>query len=206
MQNDDRDWRFLAAGGAAATLLPLLVFGFGAPFWAGLIGAGAAYGGLSLLLSPRRPFEDVDPAKLSEGRLRVLRAALEETLPALARLEALKVRDRAVRERVAAIAASGRAVVAELEAAPEALASVQRLLTYYIPRAAELGEGYADMEARGVGAERRAAIADLLDKLQHAFAHYRDQLADQELAALDVEIKLVGEALTDDIGERSSRS
>ena len=197
------EWRYLAAGAASAALLPTLALGIHAPLWAAVAGAATAFGGLVLVLSPRRPLEDFNPGKIGSGRVAVARAALEEALPALSRLEAAagRIKDADVRGRVTAIARAGRNVVAELEKTPESLSSVQRLLTYYSPRAAELAEGYVAMEARGVGAERRAAIADLLVKLQDAFAHYRDQLADQELKTLDIDIRLVGQALEEDIGE-----
>ena len=197
------EWRYLAAGAASAALLPALAFGVQAPLWAAVAGAAAAFGGLVLILTPRRPLEGIDVNKVGQGRVAVVRAALEEALPALDRLEQAgsRVRNEVVHGRIAAIAKAGRNVVAELEKSPESLSSVQRLLTYYSPRAAELAEGYAAMEARRIGAERRVKIADLLAKLQDAFDHYRDQLADEDLRGLDVDIRLVGQALEEDIGE-----
>ncbi|MES1202244.1 MAG: 5-bromo-4-chloroindolyl phosphate hydrolysis family protein [Pseudomonadota bacterium] len=202
MSGANNDWRFLAGGAAGAVLLPTLVFGLGAPLWLAVVGAGAAFGGVTLLMGPRNPLDGFDPAKIGEGRAAVLRAALADVLPALERLDnaSARINSAATHARVAAIAKAGRAAVAELEKAPESLSSVQRLLTYYIPQSADLAEGYAEMEARGIGRERRTAIDDLLVKLEAAFAHYRDQLADNELRALDTDIKLVGEAITEDIG------
>lgn len=196
-------WRIFSAGAASAALLPTLVFAVHAPLWAAAVGAVTAFGGLVLVLSPKRPFEGVDPKRISAGRLAVVRAAVDDAQPALEQLEqaAGRIRDKAVKGRVTAIAVAGRGVIADLETAPEGLAAVQRLLTYYIPRAGELAQGYAQMEARGVGDERRAGIAELLVKLKDAFDHYRDQQADQELRALDVDMRLVGDALREDLGQ-----
>jgi len=41
-------------------------------------------------------------------------------------------------------------------------------------------------------------------KIHAAFAHYRDQLADADLRALDVDIKLVGEAIAEDLGSSAA--
>jgi hypothetical protein len=194
--------RFLTAGAVSAALLPALVLIVHAPLWAGIAVAGAAFGGLILVLAPRQPLEDVDIAKIGAGRLAVVRAALNDAMAALDQLDesAARIRDPGIKARVKAIAAAGRGVVADLDKSPENLSSVQRLLTYYTPRAAELARGYAELESRGVGADRRASIADLLEKLQGAFGHYRDQLADQDLRSLDVDIRLIGQALEEDIG------
>ena len=196
MARASRDWSYLTGGAAAAVVMPALVFGLGAPLWIGLIAAAAAFGGLVLVMQPRG-----SPA-LTGGRGAVAQAAIAEAEPALDRLEAAsgRIKDRTVKSRAAAIADIGREVIAEIEETPASLSTVQRLLTYYIPRAAELTEGYADMEREGVGAERRASISDLLVKLQEAFGHYREQLADEELRALDVDIRLVGDSLTEDLG------
>src|SRR5690349_8730960 len=147
MARGSGDWRYVTAGAAAAVILPGLVFGLGAPLWAGLVSAAAAFGGLLLVTPSGRTAED------SGGRAAIVRAAVAEAEPALDTLEsaAKRIRETTVARRAAAIAQAGHACIAELEAAPESLGAVQRLLTYYIPRAAELADGYADMEARGLG-------------------------------------------------------
>lgn len=207
MPDSRGDGRFLLAGVSAATLLPTLVLGLHAPLWLGLLGAGAAFAGVSLLAAPRRPFDGVDPARIGEGQIAVARAALSEAMPALDRLEAAskEIEDKGMRARTIAVAKIGREVVKDLEEQPRALPSVQRLLTYYLPRAAELAEAYHHMEERRVGADRRTSVADVFAKLEAAFTHFRDQIADQDLRALDIDIRLVDEALQEDIGEAPTK-
>lgn len=198
--------RYLAAGGAGAALLPTLVMAAHAPLWAAAIATAGAVGGIWLVLAPRRPFEGIDPRAVGAGRMAVVQAVAKDALAGLDRLDAAagRIRDRAVKGRVTAIAAAGRGVVSDLERAPEGLSAVERLLTYYTPRAAELAEGFQQLEARNADPARRTAIADLLARVQDAFIHYRDQLADQSLKTLDVDMRLVSEALADDLGDRTS--
>jgi hypothetical protein len=203
MAGGSGEWRYLAAGAASAVLMPVLAFGAHAPLWAAGVGAALAFGGVFFVTAPRRPLDDVDVGKIGQGRIAVVRAAIEGAAPALDRLRAAaaKIKDAAAKARVTSIAATGAQIIADLEKAPENLSSVQRLLTYYLPQSADLAEGYQDLEARGLGADRRQAIADLLIKLQGAFAHFRDQQADQDLRTLDVDIRLIGQALDEDIGQ-----
>jgi hypothetical protein len=198
--------RVLAAGGVGAALLPTLVLAVHAPFWAAAVATAGAVGGLWMVLAPRRPFEGLDPKRVGAGRMAVVQAVARDALTGLDRLEAAagRIRDKAVKARVAAIAAAGRGVVSDLEKAPDGLSAVERLLTYYTPRAAELAEGFQQLEARDTDPARRTAIADLLARVQDAFTHYRDQLADQSLKTLDVDMRLVSEALADDIGDASA--
>lgn len=198
--------RVLAAGGAGLAVLPTLTLAAHAPLWAGLVAAVGAASGLWLVLAPRRPFEGIDARRVGAGRMAVVQAVARDAIAGLDRLDAAagRIRDKTVKGRVAAIAAAGREVVGDLEKAPEGLSSVERLLTYYTPRAAELAEGYQQLEARGSDPARRTAIADLLTRVQDAFAHYRDQLADQSLKTLDIDMRLVAEALSDDLGDRTA--
>jgi hypothetical protein len=194
--------RFLVAGAVAAVLLPTMVVVLHAPLWISVFGAAAAFWGLLLVLGPGRPADDLDVSKFGAGQAAVVRAAFNDAMASLAVLESSgsRIRDSGVRSRLRTIAETGRGILLDLQESPANLSSVQRLLTYYLPRAAELAQGYAELERRGLSPQRRASIADLLVKLQGAFSHFRDQLADQDLRGLDVDIKLVGQAIEEDIG------
>lgn len=195
-------WRYLASGGAGAGVLAALTSAAHLPLWAGLVAGGLTFAGMALTLSPKPRIDDKNLKKIGATRAAVVRAALDEAEDALDRMKAatLRIENRQVKGRLRNIDKAGREVVADLQKAPESLSSVQRLLTYYIPRAAELAVGYAEMERRGSSAQRRLAISDLLVKLEDAFVHYRDQLAEETLRELDVDIRLVGQALQEDVG------
>ena len=81
------------------------------------------------------------------------------------------------------------------------LAAVQRLLTYYLPRTAEIAAAYLDLRSRKApDAERLAAIQDVLAKMEAAFQHFAGKLADDDLRGLDADLKLIDAALKEDLG------
>jgi len=60
---------WIAGGGAAAILLPLLAISVGMPFWIACIISLAAGGGLVVLLSPRKLFEGLDASGAARGKI-----------------------------------------------------------------------------------------------------------------------------------------
>jgi hypothetical protein len=70
-----------------------------------------------------------------------------------------------------------------------------------VPRAAEIAEGYVSLEDRHApDAAKIAEVADVIEKLEGAFVHYADSLADSELGSLDVDLKLIQASLKEDLG------
>lgn len=201
---NDRNW--VAAGAAAAILLPVLVFGFGLPFPVATAVAALAFAGLVFLLQPRRLFEGIDVSKVGRARLDVARKVLTEAEPAVERLAATaaRVRSPTIKGRVERLAATARAIVAGVEADPSRLASVQRFLTYYLPRAGDLAESYAVLEhQRSPDPARVSQVEELIGKLDEAFTHYADSLLESDLSGLDVELRLLQSSLEEDMGRRS---
>ena len=119
-------------------------------------------------------------------------AAQREVLTAaqvdLARLRAAAhaVREPSARRDLDHLHTVAARVIGEVERTPRRLSSVRRLLTYYLPAAVRLGEGY--------GA--------LIGRLDTVFARHADRLSAPEIEGLDVELKLLADAIRTE--ERSS--
>lgn len=200
--------RYLVAAVAAIVALPVFVLGFGAPVWLGLLTAAAIFAVLALFAAVRTPMINANRqaaglAKPTAKGAPAVRAAFSDALPALARLEGVieSTPKNQLRDRLERIAETGRTIIGEVEADPGRLSAVSRLLTYYLPRTADLAEAYAQLRERGVEApERRAAMDDVLVKLEDAFVHYADRLVDDDMKGVDVDIRLLNEALREDLG------
>jgi hypothetical protein len=187
---------------AAAIALPAAVIGFGAPLWLGLIIALVALAAVALIRPRLRAGVIVEGEVVSPALATPLKVALGDAAPAIARLEAAakRIGKAEARDRVARLAKAGRLICADLEADPSGLPSVQRLLTYYLPRAAEMAEGYADLESPATAASPRLLeVEAVLEKLEDAFRHYAQLLHEDDLRGLDAEMKLIREALDEDL-------
>ena len=196
--------RYVLALAAALIVLPLLVLGLAQPLWIGVLAAAMVFVGLALFAAVQRPRgAPVRAQRLAQGQRAVLDAVMADARPALDTLLQViaDTPKNAVRDRLEAIAAIAADVVAAVEAEPERLGAVQRLLTYYLPRTAELAAAYADLRARKApDAERLTAIQDVLAKMEAAFAHFADKLAVDDLRSLDADLKLIDAALKEDLG------
>ncbi len=92
-------------------------------------------------------------------------------------------------------------ILDRLTAEPGKLPAVRRFLTYYLPRSAEITEGLGIVERQRTPDHMRLAeIEATLTKLDQAFTFYADSFAQAELDTLDVELKLLGRSLAEDLG------
>lgn len=197
-----QDLNWIIAGAVAAVLLPVLTI-VGLPFVAALIVAVLAFAGLVILLRPRQLFEGLDVEALGREKVALAGDLLKEALPATDRLSAVAVHiaNRAVKEKVRHLDQIAREVFAKVEANPASASGVRRFLSYYLPRAAEVAEGYAALEAmRAPDPERLKAVGEVISKLEDAFVHYADSLVDNALSGLDIDLKLIQQSLNEDIG------
>ena len=196
---------YILGAALAAFVLTALVLGLSAPLWLGVAAALLILAGVFVAARVRRRREA--RALAPPGRLLPARAALTDAAVALAHLDASAhaIRTPATRRHAQRIADAARVIVDGVDADPAALAAMQRVLTYYLPRAAAIVEGYRLLEGRGGDEARLRRIETILAKLDRAFQHYADRLADDALRLLDVEIRLVDAALKDDLGDASLR-
>jgi 5-bromo-4-chloroindolyl phosphate hydrolysis protein len=198
--SNDNNW--LVAGCAAAMLLILLSVLFEMPFLVSLAIAGVVFAALVLLLAPKKLFEGIDVKSIGSGRVEFARDLLIEAQPYGQRLliAASDIRDKEVALRVGHLASIAKDVFAKVEANPESAPTVKRFLSYYIPRAAELAEGFAVVEAkRAPDAGKLDEMRGVLVKLDDAFVHYSDSLVDDELGELDTDLRLLQASLKEDI-------
>jgi hypothetical protein len=194
MLRDGPHW--LPAWAAASALLLALQFGLGLGFPLALAGGAALGIGLTLALRPRALTERV----AGGGRGDLVRKLITEAEPPLARLraEAAGLRDAAARARFERMAETAETVMHALAEDPARIGQGQRLLTYLLPRAAQLADGLQLTETQAApDPARRRRMLEVAERLEAAFLRTRDSLAEPDLRALDIELKLLEAALAE---------
>lgn len=197
---NDTNW--IVAGAVAAVLLPALA-AVGIPFLVALGVAAVAFIGLVVLLSPRKLFEEEKYAGIDKHKLALARTLLTEAMPAAQRLDAAsdRIGDPLTRQKVNALARIAHDIFDRLEADPQKADAARRFLTYYLPQAAEVAEGYAVIETKRTQDPKRLEdVAAVIDKLEDAFVHFADGLAEADLRSLDTDLKQIEHSLKKDIG------
>ncbi|NRP85529.1 hypothetical protein GFPCMMHI_01427 [Ensifer adhaerens] len=197
------DWNWIVAGLVAAIVVPVLSFYAGMPIWIAAVIGLLVFVGLIFALAPRGLFEGLDAKAIGRGRLEFARDLLNSATPAARRLEAsaAQIASKETAKRVRHLAEIAADVFAKVEANPESAGTVRRFLSYYLPRAAEVAEGFAVIEAKRQPDATRLQEVDLvLTKLEDAFVHYSDSLVDDRLDTLDTELRLIQASLKEDIG------
>jgi len=77
----------------------------------------------------------------------------------------------------------------------------QALLAYYLPQSAQVAEAYDVLEDQHAPDQAQLTeIRAIIERLETAFAHYADSLAETELGSLDTDLKLIEASLKEDIG------
>ncbi|MEE7463858.1 hypothetical protein MFUR16E_22945 [Methylobacterium fujisawaense] len=184
------------AGLAGGLFAPVATFGLGLPLWASLPGAILVFAGARLALGPRDLLAGLDEAALSLAHDVI--AAAQADLVRL-KVAAQGIRNPAVRRHLDHQGAVAERVVAEVARRPGRLTPVRRLLTYYLPASVRLGEGYRTLERTNrPDAARLAATAGMIEQLDSVFASHADRLSAPEIEGLDVELKLLSDAIRTD--------
>ena len=197
------DGNWILAGLMTAILVPVLTFAAGMPFWIAAVIGLLVFAGLVFLLAPRRLFEGLDIKVIGRGRLAFARELLEAAVPSAQRLEAAAddITDKQTAARVRHLAEIAADVFRTVEAKPESANAVRRFLSYYLPRAAEVAEGFAAIEAkRAPDIKQLKDVRAVLVKLEDAFVHYADSLVDDALGTLDTDLRLIQASLKEDLG------
>lgn len=197
------DGNWIVAGVVTAILVPVLAFGAGMPFWIAAVIGLLVFAGLVFLLAPRRLFEGLNINAIGRGRVAFARELLEGAVPAAQRLEAAAddIADKQTAARVRHLAEIAADVFRKVEARPESANAVRRFLSYYLPRASEVAEGFAVIEAkRAPDRKQLEDVRAVLVKLEDAFVHYADSLVDDALGSLDTDLRLIQASLKEDLG------
>jgi hypothetical protein len=199
----------LVAGVAGALALPLLAFRAHLPLWLAAVFALAVFYGLKLILEPRaepdRPLR-IDAEKLEGDRLKTAQSLIGEGQAALDRLRhaGRGVRDVEMRAELKRLVGSADHVLGQVRADPSRAMTVRRMLTFYLPNAASVAEGWRALEAgRALPAPERAAqTRETVRALNEAFDRFADDLAQPQLQTLDLDLKVLKDALKADLDER----
>ena len=199
----ERHTNHIAAGLAAALALPLAVLALGMPLVIAVPLSGALYAGVALAMAPRARLPRVDFGKIGRAQAEVVAELIVAADGEVAALEtaakALHAPD--LRDPVARLAATARTILDRLARAPEKLPAARRFLAYYLPRSVEIANSLGAVERRSQQEpSRRAAIVATLGRLDQAFGVTADGLDQGDIAALDVELRLLDKALAEDLG------
>jgi hypothetical protein len=123
------------------------------------------------------------------------RQVIDDAQPARARLEAAaSVADAQLGERLRAMVARVKDVVAGLGADPSRLSDVQRLFTYYLPATADLLAARGAIAGSG-DAQRLAEIDTMIGKLGLAYDDFAARLSGHDARSLEIDMRLLDQAL-----------
>jgi 5-bromo-4-chloroindolyl phosphate hydrolysis protein len=197
------DGNWIVAGMVTAILVPILTFSAGMPIWIAAVIGLFVFAGLVFLLAPRRLFEGLDIRAIGRGRVAFAKDLLDGALPAAQRLETVAddIADKETAGRVRHLAEIAADVFRKVEARPESANAVRRFLSYYLPRAAEVAEGFAVIEAkRAPDRKQLEDVRAVLVKLEDAFVHYADSLIADALGTFDIDLRLIQASIKEDLG------
>jgi 5-bromo-4-chloroindolyl phosphate hydrolysis protein len=198
---DGVEWTDIVAGLAGGLFAPLATFGFGLPWWASVPGAVLVFFGVRLAVQPRRLFEGFDFGEADKASLELAREILSDARAQLDRLAAAAsdIKSANVRQKLEHLRGIAARVVDEVEQKPARVNNVRRLLTYFLPAAVRLGDGYRVLErANDPDRERIKATDTMIGRLDQVFGRYADRLSQEEVEGLDVELKLLESSIRDE--------
>src|SRR5262249_18487197 len=138
----ERGTSTLLAGVAAAIALPGSVLLLGLPLWLGAVIAAGVFLGLHLPLRPSGLGLKLDD--MAEAQSQPARSLLAEGGAALERLNSAErlIKDASMRAAVGTLCSTAGGILDHVKAEPERVMAVRRLLTFYLPNAAALAEGW----------------------------------------------------------------
>ena len=191
----------LLASLAAAVAFPLLALATPLPGWWAAATSVAVFVGVWLASKPSSGGGLSDDAVL-EAQGETSRRLVADAVDAIARLRkaAGAIRDPDMRDQVTALMQTGERVVKDVRENPDRAMSVRRLLTFYLPNAASVAEGWRTLESRtsASATERMTQARDVMKSLTSACAQYADDVAEPELQSLDLDLKILKDALKAD--------
>jgi len=148
----------------------------------------------------------LDPEGLADGRAQLVQSLIDAAAADLARLEAAaaKLADAETRVLAGRLVAAGQRLAQAVAAAPEKLAVAQRAFTYHLPKAVYLAETLAALEAAGADEKRRSAARHVLARMENLFEKTALDLANVDAREMDVELRLISQALDEDLDKPAS--
>lgn len=185
--------RGLSISPYAAMGFSVLIF-LGAMFF-----LGTRRGGAKALEKPK------PKAKRAGPRNALVDELIAEATPRAERLKAAarSIGDQSLRQRFTKLGELAGAVLDALEENPEQLTPVRRFLVYYLPGAAEIAEGAAQLSRQPApDVKRYQELLALAGRMEEAFAQFSHSFVETDLSRLDLEMKLMKDALDEDLGRK----
>ena len=196
----------MLGGAVAAVIPPVLVLGFEQPLWLGLglaAGAGSAvYGVLQGFRGRRRPTAPALEGPLGEAGADTARSLITEGQAALERLRATSrgVSDELMREEIKLLTMKAERVLRDIRDEPAKVMAVRRLLTFYLPNAASVAEGWRALENKHTPApETEMQTRETMAALNDAFGRFADEAHAPQLQTLDLDLKVLRDSLKADL-------
>ena len=191
------------AGAAAALTPPLLVLGLNMPIWVGLPVALVVFFLLWLVLRPHAAGAGrLEATPIAEGRAGTAQALLKDGQAALERLRlsARTIGDELMREEIKLLGMKADKVMREVQGDPGKVLAVRRLLTFYLPNAASVAEGWRALEHKQhPSTERVAQTRETMAALNDAFTQFAEELHEPQMQTLDLDLKVLNDALKADL-------
>ena len=191
----------LVSAGAAAAALPGEAFLVHLPLWMAASLSGAVFVGVFLVLRSGAPGA-LDEQTLDGARAQTGRSLIPDAAASLERMkQALTLtKDPAVRGQIGDLVRTGQKVLGEVRADPRRAMAVRRLLTFYLPNAASIAEGWVALENKATPSpERMAQTGQTLRSLNEAFTKFSDDMVEPQMQTLDLDLKVVNDALKADL-------
>jgi hypothetical protein len=196
-----RGTAILLAAVAAAVVMPVAGIGLHLPIWLDLgLSGGTFAGGFLLLRSGKQA--SLDAEMLADARNQTGLGLIPDAAASLDRMKkALAlIKDPGVRGQVDGLVRTGAKVLGDVRADPSRAMAVRRLLTFYLPNAASIAEGWVALEGRATPSpERMAQTGATLRSLNEAFAKFSDDMVEPQMQTLDIDLKVVNDALKADL-------
>jgi len=196
----ERGTSIFVAGLAAAVALPVCVFALGLPLWLGVAIAAGVFFGLTLALRSSGFGLNVDA--LEEAQSDTTRGLITDGGAALDRLKRTvpAIQDASMRKSVQGLCGTADKILANIRTDPVRVMAVRRFLTFYLPNAASIAEGWQTLERNAsLSPERVAQTRDVMGALGDAFKKFASDADAPELQELDLNLKVVKDSLKADL-------
>lgn len=192
------------AGVVAALIPPPLVLAAGVPAWLALMIAFIVFVAVFLMLrpKPRRAAGRLDTGAMAEERRGTAGDLLREGDKALDRLRAAPrmIHDQLMREEIRLLTMKADRVLREVRHDPDKVMAVRRLLTFYLPNAASVAEGWRALENKSEPSPARVQqTRETMAQLNDAFTQFADELHEPQMQTLDLDLKVLNQALKQDL-------
>jgi len=148
----------------------------------------------------------VDAQGMTDARADLVRKVIDEATADLRRLDAAaaKLADTEARVLAQRLVKVGERLTQAVAAAPDKFAVAQRAFTYHLPKAVYLAETLSSLEAAGADEKRRTAARHVLARMENLFEKTALDLANVDAREMDVELRLISQALDEDLDKTQS--